>query len=320
MNAREVAWRIFAGELNDSSLVVTSDEERAPTYVITPLGAKVNRVYIVGVVTDLENVGSQEEPMWRAKIIDPTGTTYVSAGQFQPEAAIAMSKLTVPGFAAVIGKVRIYSPEEGVMYISIRPEVVKAVDKSVRNAWVMDGCIGLKKRIDAATEMLENNDVTAEDLIKRGHSANLAGGIIAARDHYGDISVERYQSMLIDSLRSLIPEEGGAPDIPEPEEMVGTEEDDYDEFEESIDMPPIPPAAEEKTVEADTDEELTEDEEKVLKVITELDPKSAGMDWDVLEKAAKKAGLKKEVFDGAVEGLLDKGLVYEPMMGKIRRI
>ena len=57
MRGREVAWRMFAGELNDSSLVRTGDEERSPTHVITPLGAKINRVYVVGVITDLENRG-----------------------------------------------------------------------------------------------------------------------------------------------------------------------------------------------------------------------------------------------------------------------
>ena len=147
MMGREVAWRIFAGELNDSSLVEKGEEERAPTYVISPLGARINRVYMVGVITDLENVGSSEEPIWRARIADPTGTTYVSAGQFQPEAAQALSKIPVPSFAAIIGKVRVYSPEEGVMYISIRPEVVKQVDKDMRDGWVLEGAESLKHRI-----------------------------------------------------------------------------------------------------------------------------------------------------------------------------
>ncbi|MFO7618271.1 MAG: hypothetical protein R6W91_01210 [Thermoplasmata archaeon] len=322
MKSREIAWRMLAGELNDSSLVVTSDEERAPTYVITPLGAKVNRVYIVGVVTDLENVGTPDEARWKAKIIDPTGTTYVSAGQFQPEAAAAMSKLSVPGFAAVIGKVRVYSPEEGVMYISIRPEVVRAVDKNIRNSWVMDACASLKQRLEANSEASKMDGISAEGLASLGFSQNLAEGIVSAREHYGeDIPLEKYQSMLIDSLRSLIPEEGGAPDLPEPEEAKEPEPDDYDEFEESVDIPPTPPVAQDEPAgKVESDEELTDDEEKLLKVITAEDPKTAGLDWDMLAKAAKKAGLKKEAFEEAIEGLLDKGLIYEPMLGKIRKI
>jgi RPA family protein len=322
MNVREVAWRVFAGELNDSSLVVTGEEERAPTYVITPLGAKVNRVYVVGVITDLENVGSPEEPMWRAKIIDPTGTTYISAGQFQPEAALAMSKLTVPGFAAIIGKVRVYSPEEGVMYISIRPETVKAVDKATRDAWVLSGCVSLKQRLDAASEVAKMDDPSAEGLVKLGYSQNLADGMISAMAHYGEVPMDKYHTMLIDSLRYLIPEEGGSQELPEPKVVKEMEQpDEYDEFEESIDTPPRPPAMEPEPAPKEVnDEELTDAEEKLLNIINAEDPKAAGLDCSVLEKAAKKAGVKKEAFEEAFEGLLEKGLVYEPMLGKIRKI
>src|SRR6266705_1127868 len=55
-----------------SSDVCSSD--LAPSYVVTPLGAKVNRVFVVGVITDVENVGSDIQPMWRARVSDPTGT------------------------------------------------------------------------------------------------------------------------------------------------------------------------------------------------------------------------------------------------------
>ena len=70
----------------------------------------------------------------------------------------------------------------------------------------------------------------------------------------------------------------------------------------------------------ESDEELTDEEEKLVKVIEEADPDSSGIDWDVLAKAAKKGGLKKQDFEGAIEGLLEKGIVYEPMLGRIRKI
>ena len=38
---REVAWRVFAGEYNVSSLENTSSGDRMPSYVVTPLGAKI---------------------------------------------------------------------------------------------------------------------------------------------------------------------------------------------------------------------------------------------------------------------------------------
>jgi RPA family protein len=321
MRGRETAWRVFAGELGDASLVLTGEEERAPTYVITPMGAKINRVFIVGVLTDLENVGSPEEPMWRAKMADPTGTFVVSAGQFQPEAAMALSKMPVPGFAAIIGKVRVYSPEEGVNYISVRPEVVKTVEKDLRDFWVLDCCKSLKRRLEAVEEARNMSLPSAEELKKLGYNEKLADGIIAAMQHYGDFSLERYQTMLLDSLRYLIPEEGGGEqDIPAPApspKKSKPEPKEEEEFGEAFADEPAPPAEEKKE---ESDEELTAEEEKVLAVINELDPNISGIDWDTLTKASKKTGLKKPEFESAVEGLLEKGIIYEPMLGKIRKI
>ncbi len=318
MMGREVAWRVFAGELSESSLVLTGEEERAPTYVVTPLGAKINRIYVVGVITDLENVGSTEEPLWRARMADPTGTLFLSAGQFQPEASLALSKIPIPGFAAVIGKVRVYSPEEGVMYLSIRPEVVKSVPKELRDTWVLDGCKALKQRIEAVSEAKEMAEPSVEELMNLGHGQNLAEGVMAAMDHYEDFPLDRYQTMLIDALRFLIPEEGE--ELMEvPEEVQTTELEEVLEEDVPAEPPVIVPETEE-TGEDDTDEELTQEEEKLLEVIEKEDPDSSGIDWDVLAKAAKKSGLKKQDFESAMEGLLDKGLVYEPMLGKIRRI
>ena len=326
MNVREVAWRVFAGELNDSSLVEKGEEERAPSYVITPLGARINRVYIVGVITNLENVGSPEEPMWRARIADPSGTSYVSAGQFQPEAALALSKISVPSFAAIIGKVRVYSPEEGVMYISISPEVVKPVDKELRDSWVLDSSKALKLRLEAYNEAINMSTPSVEELVDLGYSETLAKGIISSIDHYGEIPVERYQAMLLDSVRYLIPEEGGGSEelpVPDDKPIIKEEPEEYDD-----DEPPEPPVMEpepeksekESSISDDADEELTDEEEKLIKLINKKDPESAGMDWDDLEKAAKKGKMNKDTFDEAIEGLLDKGLVYEPMLGKIRKI
>jgi len=334
MNGREVAWRVFAGELNDSSLVEKGEEERSPSYVITPLGARINRVYIVGVITDLENVGSPEEPIWKARIADPSGTTYVSAGQFQPEAALALSKIQVPSFAAIIGKVRVYSPEDGVMYISISPEVVKPVDKELRDCWVLDSSKALKYRLEAYNEAMRMEPASVEELVDLGYSETLSRGIVSSIDHYGDIPQERYQAMLLDSIQYLIPEEGGgSEDLPEPDEKPDMHEEDV-EYED--DEPPEPPVMEPEddgptdsatsspednasSVE-DNDEELTDNENKLIMHINEKDPESAGMDWDDLEKAAKKGKMSKDAFEEAMEGLLDKGLVYEPMLGKIRKI
>src|SRR5438034_10884366 len=48
---REVAWRLFASEYNEATLEVNGGGERAPSYGVTPLGARGDRAYGVGRVT-----------------------------------------------------------------------------------------------------------------------------------------------------------------------------------------------------------------------------------------------------------------------------
>ena len=46
---REAARRVFARELKDSNLTSKDESDQyAPQYLLTPTGAKVNRIFIVG--------------------------------------------------------------------------------------------------------------------------------------------------------------------------------------------------------------------------------------------------------------------------------
>jgi len=57
---REVAYRLFAAEFNDCSLsYAESDDERAPNFVVTPTGLRVNRLFSVGVLTETEAVNDE---------------------------------------------------------------------------------------------------------------------------------------------------------------------------------------------------------------------------------------------------------------------
>ena len=87
---RQTAWRVFAGEFNDSSVEIKSEEEMTPSFVVTPLGAKVNRVFIIGVLTDVENISENGE-LIRAHISDPTGVFTLYSGQYQKEVTDVLS-------------------------------------------------------------------------------------------------------------------------------------------------------------------------------------------------------------------------------------
>jgi hypothetical protein len=295
---RETAWRVFAGEYNDSTLEATGGGDRAPSYVVTPLGARVNRIFVVGVITDVENVGTEMQPMWRARVADPTGVFHLYAGQYQPEAAAALSKLKPPLFGAVVGKSRTYTPESGTVYTSIRPETVKAVDGSLRDYWILEACRSLKRRLDAMAEAQRMDPPTPEALVKIGVKASVAEGIVQAVEHYGKADLSRYTAMLAEALRYLLPE-GTAARGPE---------------EAAAEAAAPPTAPEKEPTPAD------ESQEKVLGIIVGLDGDGKGAAWDAIVEAAKAASISKDVLEEAVNGLLDKGLIYEPVLGRMKKI
>ncbi|UCE73603.1 MAG: glycerol dehydrogenase [Methanomassiliicoccales archaeon] len=294
MITRETAWRIFAGEYNSSTHIEISAEERAPSYVITPLGAKINRLLVVGVITDVENIGTDTEPMWRARLADPTGVFYISAGQYQPEAAQVLSKIKPPKFVAVIGKSRTYSPEEGVIYVSIRPETVKEVNSQIRDYWIMDACRNLQKRLDIMGEALRMEKPEVENIISLGASRNNAEGILSAIEHYDYIDIARFNGMLQDALKCLLPE--------------------YQDIKS------------EKITEAEGQEEPEspegnlENENLFMEIIEALDTNVKGASWEEIVEKAEKKGMNKMQIEEATNSLLDKGLIYEPVLGRIKKI
>ncbi len=181
--AREVAKRVFAKEFNASDLSYKESEDQfAPAYVLTPTGAKCNRIFIVGTLTEKENVGEEQES-WRARVTDPTGAFVLYASQFSPEAAQSLSDLEAPEFVAVIGKPRVYKTQEGEALVSVRPEAVLPVDAETRDQWVLD-------TVNATADRLI--------VLKEGTEPDAK----KAMEHY-HADIKEYKEMLLTALKSL---------------------------------------------------------------------------------------------------------------------
>lgn len=133
---REVAHRIFATEFSDASYSFSrGDEERAPNYVVSPTGAMINRLFVVGVLTEVEQVNDETV---RARIADPTGVFVVYASQYQPDARADFQELEPPEFVAITGKANTFVPDGSEQtFTSIRPEAVAAVDAETRDHWTV---------------------------------------------------------------------------------------------------------------------------------------------------------------------------------------
>lgn len=311
MNQREVAWRVFAEEYNSSVLEHTGEGEKPVSYIISPLGAKINRMHIVGVVTDIEDVGEEGKPRYRARVTDPTGTFYISAGEYQPAAAMSLSKISPPAFAAVVGKSRAYTPEEGVKYLSIRPERIREVDGEARDYWILETVKSTLRRIEAVEEGLKMAEPSVNGLMKLGYPENLADGVVRAIEFYKDIDVQRFRNTVTEALKTLVPEARLRRERPE------------------VTVPALQRKEKPKMIkeEAETKEdELHEvgvgadEEDTVLKIIDSLDTASRGAPWDKIVDAAKAKKVDKVRLEEIIAKLLDKGEIYEPELGMMKRI
>ena len=224
---REMAMRVFAAEYRHSTRKHTEGGERSPSYVISPMGARINRLFIAGTLTEISNNGSDDDPVWKAKVVDGTGVFFISAGKYQPQAAAALSKIEPPQFVAVVGKSRIYSPDDSTNYLSVRPEAVRVIDRDERDMWVLEAARGLKLRIEAFHELLRMETPSSKELFSLGYPEHIAEGVALAYDYYGEPDMVTYRSLLTRSLRSLLPgyeEEIGDFEFEEEEETEGVDE------------------------------------------------------------------------------------------------
>ena len=305
---RQTAWRVFAGEFNDSTVEIKGEGEMMPSYVITPLGAKVNRLFIIGVLTDVENV-SEGGDLVRAHISDPTGVFTLYSGQYQQDVTDALSDIEVPAFVAVIGKARTYTPEEGSIYVSIRPEKIMEVTADVRDKWILETCKNTKDRIEAfleAMQMTESGGIS--DLKKLGFSKELTEGISTALENYQNVDLKKYVALIQESLQYLKP---------------GTETLPDTKIEKTVEEKPKKPKKkvekkeEPKQEDEPKDTNFEETENTVLETIKGIEGQD-GAPWDSITEKCEKAGIDKDSIEEALTSLMDKGLIYEPILGTIK--
>jgi RPA family protein len=202
---REVAYRLFAAEFDDSELSYSeSDEERAPNYVVTPTGARVNRLFAVGVLTEIEDVNPE---MVRGRVVDPTGAFVTYAGQYQPDALAFLERADPPAFLALSGKARTYEPEDGDrIYTSVRPETVSEVDSETRDRWIVTAAERTIERIGIAASAIESGlsgDRLQAALSEAGVDDRLAEGVPLALEYYGTTPayLEALRDLAVDAVR-----------------------------------------------------------------------------------------------------------------------
>ena len=291
---REPGVLVLAKELSLSIERHVEDREYSPTYLISEIGAKLSRVLVGGILDQIENRGSEEDPFYTARIIDPNGDYYyLQAGQYNPEGAAALSKLEIGVPVLCVGKVRARTPEDSERtYVSVQPENIRAVSMDEVNHWAIKACDQLMRRINANKAF--DND---KELLKK---ANLAererDGLELSKELYPTVVVENYTALLYDCLTRLV---GGESSMPETKNFTG-------EF-----KPAASVAETEENIEEPVEKSNVNDNEaKVMKLIT--DDEGDGIYYDDLAIGISAEGIDNPMLDEILDSLTDQGLVFQP--------
>lgn len=276
--SREVARRIFAEELKNSNYSFRDGEDQhqyAPQYLLTPTGAKCNRVLFVGTLTEKDDIGGDTE-YWRGRVVDPTGSMLIYAGQYQPEAAQILASIDAPAFVSIVGKPNLYQTEDGNIIISLRAESIQRVDEATRNQWIMDTAKRTLERLSilekAEPASLSSEFATADRAFPSTNQQDAA----RAREHY-HTDVERYRRMVLRALTSL--KVDLAKTANEPEERIAKTAAPKD------DLGPVGIPSRQEEVWEDGQKEY---QETVAEAKTE-----AGADARQMEKQEEKQSLRK---------------------------
>ncbi|WP_321416722.1 hypothetical protein [uncultured Methanomethylovorans sp.] len=149
---REPAKRVLAVELSKikESSIIELEDGKTKNLIETEAGTQLNRVFIVGILTEVESSKKDNAITMKARINDMTGNFIVHAGQYQPEAAAFLqTNMNENIIVAVIGKVNIYTPADdpNTKIPIIRPEFITISDKDTRNYWIREATTTLEKQL-----------------------------------------------------------------------------------------------------------------------------------------------------------------------------
>ena len=294
---RQPAWIMLASEFGESTLNEKGSGEFDPTFVITKLGAKVNRVTVSGLVERLElRETSNGSQMYQGQLRDPSGLHYFSVGEYASE---SMREFIVqlldkvesgePILLSMTAKARWYQTDEGAVYTSLRPEEAAIVSRDRYASWLVRACAATLSRLDQHQKSL-NCERTKEAMLSEGISPEMVDGLLAAQPHYGQIDTEGYRLNVMQAL-----------DIAEGKMAAATT---------------APPTL--SLSEPTSDDEASGDDEELQSVILEciqaMD-NGEGVDFESLVRNLSARGFTREQSEAELDTMSDEGVLHEPRFG-----
>ena len=310
---RQTAIRLFAREFYESSLPDGGQGEYDPRFIVTKLGARVNRMFVAGVIERLERRDTERGPMFSGAVRDPTGLHLWSVGSFRPELHIEMEELVARFeggdrfLMACIGKSNHYTTEDGGFRCRMQMEDYAIIDREVYANWLTETADHTMRRIDALNKAQAAETTDANALRDAGVPADLIDGLGLALNHYGEWDAEGYK---VGVLQALSAAEGRVVSFEEHE--AETPSDSGVEDSEGASTSAAPEPKEPTPAKADDS-----DIESIVLEIIKTHAGAEGVDYDSIMKHCAQRGLSDEdSIEDTIYALRDdKCEIMEPRFG-----
>ena len=299
---RQPAWHMLASEFSEATLNEKGSGEYDPSFVITKLGAKVNRVVVAGLLERLEvRETSNGSTLYQGQMRDPSGLHYFSVGDYASE---SMRELTLslvektevgePVLLLMVAKSRWYQTDEGAVYTSLRPEEACEIDAQQYALWLTRTCEDTLQRMKYFTDSL-SAEPTREGLLAAEIPEYMVDGLIVSRNHYGEIDTENYT---LNIMQALDIAEGRMEAASQPVSA------------------PIAPASDADEDEAKSGGE-SEVKDSILSIIEQLD-QGDGVDFETVLTNAVARGFDRSLAEEKLDELSNEGTLHEPRFGWFR--
>jgi len=292
--ARQSAVRIFAQEYSEASLVEQGVGEYDPSFVVTKLGARVNRCLVGGVIDRLERRDADSGPYYSGQIRDPSGAHYFNVAAFQPELHPDVEELLARFesgdrfLLAIVGRARWSENEDGGVFTSIRAEGFSVIDQEAYKSWLVEASDATLRRL-GAYEASIGCELELSALREAGVPEDLIGGLVSSRGHYQEFDTESYRVWVLKALST-----------------ASGRTESVEEF------------AKEAIEEAPTVTEAPVGGSDPSEVIIQTLASAGGelVEYDALVGACTSSGASREEAENAIEDLRDnKGEIIEPRFG-----
>ena len=296
---------MLASEFSDSTLNQQGSGEFDPMFIITKLGAKVNRVIVAGMLERLDpRETSNGSTLWQGQLRDPSGLHFFSVGDYAPESmrelTIQLSSRIEDGESIMLlmtAKARYFQNEEGAVYTSLRPEEAAIVTREVYRNWLVSACKGMLERMDMQEKTI-SLEKTTNALEAAGIPENMREGLLLAGEHYGEIDTEPYRLNIMNALDIAEDKIPSFTPNRTPKSQASLEVD----------------AQESTQGEASPSDGEVDLNQVLLDLISRLD-QGEGVDFDTLLSNAAARGHDRDASEAALDDLTEDGTVHEPRFG-----